>query len=123
MSSLHYAVSFCHLKLHFYVFFTLVCFEPPQVNIGDDTIEKHLDQILAIATICRQHLTNKIPVKWLTQEQWREYNKVTNCSIWVKPFKSVDEKVCNIEVQLTTAANWITASIPFCLISRIIQAR
>ena len=34
-------------------------FEPPQVNIGDDTAEKFLDQVLAAATICRQHLTKK----------------------------------------------------------------
>ena len=29
----------------------------------------------------------------------------------------------NIEVQLTTHATWITASMPFCLISRIIHVR
>ena len=38
-------------------------FEPSQVNMGDDTAENFLDQILATATICRQHLTNKIPMK------------------------------------------------------------
>ena len=29
----HYAVTFYHLNLHFYVSFTVACFEPPQVNI------------------------------------------------------------------------------------------
>ena len=43
-------------------------FWPPQINIGDDAAEKFLDQVLAAATICRQHLTNKIPMKRLTQE-------------------------------------------------------
>ena len=68
-------------------------FEPPQVNIGDDAAKKFLDQVLAAATICRQHLTNKNRMKRLTQEQRREYNNVTNCSICAKPFKSVDKKV------------------------------
>ena len=70
-------------------------FEVPQVNIGNDGTEKFLDQVLAAATICRQHLTNKIPMKRLTQEQWREYDNTTNCSICVKPFKSADTKVCD----------------------------
>ena len=43
-------------------------FEPPQVNIGNDAAEKFLDEVLAAATIFRQHLTNKIPRKRLTQE-------------------------------------------------------
>ena len=86
---------FFHLNLHFYVFFTLVCFESPQVNIEDDTTKRFLDQVLATATICRQHLTNKVPMKWLTQEQWSEYNNATNCSIFGKPFKSADKKVHN----------------------------
>ena len=55
-------------------------FEPPQVNIEYDAIEKILDQVLAAATICREHLANKIPMKRLTQEQWREYHNATNCS-------------------------------------------
>ena len=46
-------------------------FEPPQVNIRDDAAEKFLDQVLATETICREQLTNKIPMKRLTQEQWR----------------------------------------------------
>ena len=70
-------------------------FEPPQVNIGDDATEKFLDQVLAAATICRQHLVNKISMKWLIQEQWREYNNATNCSICAKPFMSEDKKVSN----------------------------
>ena len=37
--------------------------------MGDDVAEKLLDQVLAAETICRQHLTNKIPRKRLTQEQ------------------------------------------------------
>ena len=75
-------------------------FEAPQVNIGDDAAETFLDQVLAAATICRQHLANKIPMKCLTQEQWREYNNATNCSICAKPFKSADKKVCD-HVHLT----------------------
>ena len=70
-------------------------FEPHQMNIGDDADEKFLHQILAAATICRQHLTNKIPIKRLTQEQWREYNNATNCSICTKSFKSGDKKFPN----------------------------
>ena len=70
-------------------------FEPPQVNIGNDATEKFLDQVLAAVTICRQHLANKIPIKQLPQEQWREYNNTTNFSICAKPFKSADKKVCN----------------------------
>ena len=69
--------------------------KPPQVNIGDDGAEKLLDQVLAAATIFRQYLGNKIPIKWLTQEQWREYNNVMNCSICTKPFKSANKKVRN----------------------------
>ena len=68
-------------------------FEPPQVNIGDDTVQKFLEQVLAAATICRQYLVNNIPRKRLTQEQWREYNNAANCSINAKPFKSTDTKV------------------------------
>ena len=44
-------------------------FEPPKVNTEDDAAEKVLDQVLAAATICRQHLANNIPMKQLTQEQ------------------------------------------------------
>ena len=72
-------------------------FEPLQVNIGEDAAEKFLDQVLAAATICRQHLANNIPMKQLTKEQWREYNNVTNCSICTKPFKSADKNVCDDE--------------------------
>ena len=43
-------------------------FEAPQVNIRDDATEKFLDQVLAVATICRQNLANKTPMKLLTQE-------------------------------------------------------
>ena len=68
-------------------------FEAPRVNIGDDAAEKFLDQVLAVATICRQHLANKIPMKGMTQEQWREYNNATNCSVCTKPFMSADKKV------------------------------
>ena len=67
-------------------------FELPKVNIGDDAAEKFLDQVLAAATICRHHKANNIPMKRLTQEQWREYNNLTNCSICTKPFKSADKK-------------------------------
>ena len=69
------------------------CFKPPQVNIEDDTAERFLDQVLAAVTIFRKHLANKIPMKQLTQEQWREYNNATNCSICVKPFRSADKKI------------------------------
>ena len=68
-------------------------FEPPQVNMEDDATDKFLDQVLAAATICRQHVVNKIPMKRLTVEQWRDYNNATNCSICTKPFKLVDKKV------------------------------
>ena len=67
-------------------------FELFQVNIGDDAAEEFLDQVLAAATICRQHLVNKVPMKRLTQEQWREYSSTMNCSICIKPFKSADKK-------------------------------
>ena len=68
-------------------------FEAPQENIGDDAAEKFLDQVLAAATIWREHLTNKIAMKQLTQKQWRKYNNATNCSICTKSFMSVDKKV------------------------------
>ena len=69
--------------------------EPAQVNIKDDTAEKFLGQLLVAATMCRRHLTNEIPMKCLTQEQWREYSNATNCSIYAKPFKSAEKKSCN----------------------------
>ena len=72
------------------------------MNIGDDATEKFLDQVLAAANICRQHLANKIPIKWLTQKQWREYNNATNCLICTKSFiylltciMSADKKICS----------------------------
>ena len=68
-------------------------FELTQLDIGDDAAEKFLDQVLAVATICRQQLASKIPMKWLTQEQWKEHNNATNCSICAKPFKLADKKV------------------------------
>ena len=68
-------------------------FEVHQVNIEDDATKKFLDQVLAAATICRQYLANKIHIKQLTQQQWRECNNTTNCSICTKPFKSADKKV------------------------------
>ena len=58
------------------------------MNIGNDAVEKFLDQFIAAATICRQQLANKISMKQLTQEQWREYNNAMNCSI-----KLADRKV------------------------------
>ena len=70
-------------------------FEPPQVNIGDDATEKILDQVLAAAIICWQHLVNKIPMNRLTQEQRREHNNATNCLICAKSFKSADKEVHN----------------------------
>ena len=63
--------------------------------MGDDAAERFLDQVLSAATICRKQLANKIPIKRLTQEQWREYNNAKNCSICAKPFKSADKKVHN----------------------------
>ena len=62
-------------------------FEPPQVNIGDEAAEMFLDQVLAAATICRQHLANKTHMKQLIQQQWSKYNNATNCSICAKPFR------------------------------------
>ena len=70
-------------------------FKVAQVNIGDGTAETFLYQVLAAAAICRQHLANKIPMKRPTQEQWREYNDATNCSICAKLFKSADKKFRN----------------------------
>ena len=32
-------------------------------------------------------------MKWVIEEQWREYNNGTNCSICAKPFMSADKKV------------------------------
>ena len=72
-------------------------FEAPQANIGDDATEKFSKKVLATATICRQHLPNRTPMKQLTQEQWREYNNSANRSICAKPFKSIDKKVCDHE--------------------------
>ena len=43
-------------------------FDASQVNIRDEASEKFLDHVIAAATICRQHLVNKIPMKRLTQE-------------------------------------------------------
>ena len=43
-------------------------FEPPQMNIGGDATEIFLDQVLDAATICREHLANKILMTLLTQE-------------------------------------------------------
>ena len=68
-------------------------FEPPHVNMGDDVAERFLDQVQAAATVCRQQLANKIPMKRLFQEKWRKYKNVTNCLICAKPFKSTDKKV------------------------------
>ena len=67
-------------------------FEPCQVKIGDDAAGMFLGQVPAAATICRQHLANKIPIKRLTQEKWKEYKNATNCSICAKPFKSADKQ-------------------------------
>ena len=33
------------------------------MNMGDDADEKILEQVLATATISRQHLTDKMPMK------------------------------------------------------------
>ena len=43
-------------------------FELAEASIGDDATEKFLDQVLASAIICREHLANKISMKRLTQE-------------------------------------------------------
>ena len=67
-------------------------FELPQVNMGDDVAENILDQVLVVATIRRQHLTNEISMKRLALEQWREYNNASNCSICAKPFKLAVKK-------------------------------
>ena len=94
-------------------------FERAQVNIGDDAFEKFLGQALAAATICRQHLTNKMPMKRLIQEQWREYNNATNLNLSSQQIKkstiTIIWWVINVwrvkEVKLTTNATWITISI------------
>ena len=56
-------------------------------------LKSFLDQALAAATFCRQHLANKIPMKWLTLEQWNKYNNATSCSICTKPLEPADKKV------------------------------
>ena len=90
----------------------------PQVNIRDDAAEKLLDQVLAAATVCGQHLANKISMKRLIQEKWREI--VMPATAWSAPDHSCQQIKksattiiwrVNIEVQLTTHATWITASI------------
>ena len=63
-------------------------FGPPQVNIGDDAAKKGLNQVLAAATIYRQHLANKMLMKRMTLEQWREHNNAMNFSICTKTLKS-----------------------------------
>ena len=68
-------------------------FEAPQVNISDDGTEKFFNQVLPAASICRRNLANKIPLKRLTQERWREYDNTTNCSICAEPFKPADKIV------------------------------
>ena len=65
-------------------------FEPREVNMENDAFENCLVQVVATATICRPLLANKIPMKPLTQEQWREYNNTMNFLIRTKPFKSAD---------------------------------
>ena len=94
-------------------------FEPPQVKMEDDAAEKILDQVLAAATICREHLPNKIPIKRTIQEQWREYNNAPRTARYAPNYTSRQIKKSattiiwrvNIEVQVTTHATWITASI------------
>ena len=61
--------------------------------MGDDAAEKFLKQVIDAVTICRQHLANKIPMKQLIQEQWREYSNATNWLICTKPFKSAGKNV------------------------------
>ena len=56
-------------------------------------LKRFWDQVLATATICKQHLANKILMKRLTLQQWRKYNNATNCSIYPNPFRSLVEKV------------------------------
>ena len=63
------------------------------MNMGDDTAEKFLDPVLASATMCREHLANKAPMKRLTLEKWKEYNNFMNWWICAKPFKSADNKI------------------------------
>ena len=103
-------------------------FEPLQVNIGDDATEKFLDQALAAATICRQHLANNIPMKQLTEEQWNNTKSNTknnttmsptarsapnHSSLQIKMSVTTNIWLVNIEVQLTTHTTWITTSMPF----------
>ena len=93
-------------------------FEPPQVNIGDNTTEKFLDKVLATATICNNTLiiislsnswpknngenTTKPPTARSAPNHSSQQTKKSATLIiwWV-----------NIEVQLTTYATWITTSI------------
>ena len=125
MTFLHYFVTFCHQYQHHIPCGSSIymkCtdwryFELPQVNIGDDAAEKVLDQVLAAATICRQHLANKIPMKRLTQEQLGECNNTTNCLICTKSGQQMKKSPTtiiwwvNIEIQPTMHVTWITALI------------
>ena len=120
------ASTFYHLPCIYMKYSDGQYFEPPQVNKGD-AAEKFLEQVLASTTICRQHLANNIPMKQLTQEQWREYNNTTNCSIYTKPFKSVDKKVRDSDhltgeyrgpVHIACNLNFCFHTI-FCLISKL----
>ena len=112
------------------LFYTSLLWTTPN-GYRDETGEKFLDQVLATATIFKQHMTNKILIEWLTQEQWREYNNATNCLICVKPFKSADKRVCDHNhltdkyrgpVHNACNLNCCFHTI-FCLISGIIHVR
>ena len=53
-------------------------------------------------------------MKWLTLEQWREYDNAKNCLICAKPFKSVDKKVWDpqsFDRLIKRSSSWITTSI------------
>ena len=93
-------------------------FEPPQVNIGDDTAEKFLDQALATATICRK--------TWPIKSLWNGWPKnsggntktpssarsaLNHSNQQIKKSATTIIWRVNIEVQLTTHATWITSLI------------
>ena len=102
-------------------------FELSQVNIEDGAAEKFLEQVLVVATICRQYLTNNIPIKRLIQEQWKEWNNATNCWICSEPFKSTEKKVWNHDYLMIEyrgpAHNTCNLNycfhVSFCLISKL----
>jgi len=52
-----------------------------------------LDSVIEEGKMIRNYLANKIPMKELTQQQWRTYNESNTCYICEKEIKAEDIKV------------------------------